>query len=301
MSTTREMSDPTDIPDRDSLQPGPTALRILVGAQLRRLRKSRKISREKAGYTIRGSHSKISRMEGGRCGFKLRDVADLLTLYGVADDTERQALLVLAEQANAPGWWQDYRDVIPDWFEAYLGLEQDAALIRTHEIQFVPGLLQTEDYARAVVAQGHKDEPAELIEHRVELRMRRQSILSEPATHKVWAILDEAALHRRVGGATVMRDQLRHLAERAELPHVTVQVVPFGSDSVAGGVGPVTILRFAQAELDDVVYLEHLAGAQYLTKDSEVRPYQHLMNELSVQAPPPSETPEILRQIMAAM
>ncbi|WP_090934279.1 helix-turn-helix domain-containing protein [Nonomuraea jiangxiensis] len=295
------MGDLTEILRGDFRQPGPTALRILVGAQLRQLREARGISREKAGYTIRASHSKISRMECGRCSFKLRDVADLLILYDVADDAERSALLTLAEQANAPGWWQDYRDVIPDWFDTYLGLEQDAALIRTHEIQFVPGLLQTEDYARAVISQGLRGEPAEQIERRVEVRMRRQRILAAPTPRKLWAVLDEAALRRPIGGAAVMRDQLRRLGELAESPHITLQVMPFSAEGTVGGVGPITVLRFAQAELDDVVYLEHFAGAQYLTKPSEVSPYQQLMNEFIVQAPPPAATREILRQAMAAL
>ncbi|MEO3874343.1 helix-turn-helix transcriptional regulator [Nonomuraea sp. B12E4] len=301
MSITRDMGDLTEILGGDLRQPGPTALRILVGAHLRRLRESRGISREKAGYTIRASHSKISRMECGRCSFKLRDVADLLTLYDMADGAERSALLALTEQANAPGWWQDYRDAIPDWSEPYLGLEQDAALIRTHEIQFVPGLLQTEDYARALIAQGLRHESAELIERRVEVRMRRQRILAASTSRKLWAVLDEAALRRRVGGGAIMRDQLRHLGELAESPHITLQVMPFSAEGAIGGVGPVTILRFAQADLDDVVYLEHFASAQYLTKPSEVSPYQQLMNELIVQAPPPAATGEILRQAMAAL
>ncbi|WP_342779294.1 helix-turn-helix transcriptional regulator [Nonomuraea turkmeniaca] len=288
----------TEMFDSDSLQSGPTALRLLIGAQLRRLRESCGITREEAGYAIRGSHSKISRMESGRTGFKKRDVADLLTLYGVTDDAERASLLALVHQANAPSWWHDYRDAIPDWFEPYLGLEHDAALIRTHEVQFVPGLLQTRDYARAVIAQGHEQDSPEQVERRVALRMRRQEILTPPTPRKLWAVMDEGALRRRVGSEATMRAQLEHLARVAEQPHITLQVFPFASGSAIGGVGPVTMLRFAQAQLNDVVYLEHLTGAQYLTKESDVRHYRHLLDELGVLAPPPAETPALLDRII---
>ncbi|MEQ4715569.1 helix-turn-helix transcriptional regulator [Nonomuraea sp. B19D2] len=301
MSTARDRGDLAEMPGKEAVRSGPTALRILVGAQLRRFREASGISREDAGYAIRGSHSKISRMEGGRTSFKMRDVADLLSLYGVADTAEREALLALAKQANEPTWWHDYRDVVPDWFEDYLGLEQDAALIRTYEVQFVPGLLQTEEYARAIFSLGNKGDSAERIERRVEVRMRRQRILAPPMSHKLWVVLDEAALRHRVGSPEIMRDQLEHLDRMAAQPNITVQVVPFTSGWAVGGVGPVTILRFPQAELRDVVYLEQLAGAQYLAKESEVLPYQRLMDELGVHASPAPDTPAILRQIIGTL
>src|SRR5436305_10753719 len=157
---------------------GPTVLRILLGTQLRRLREAKGVTREDAGWEIRGSESKISRMELGRVGFKERDVADLLTLYGVHDPTERDALLNLARQANNPGWWHRYSDVLPTWFQSYLGLESAASLVRTYEIQFVPGLLQTEAYARAVILLGYADAAAEEIERRGRLRLERRKVLS---------------------------------------------------------------------------------------------------------------------------
>ncbi|MFC4116346.1 helix-turn-helix domain-containing protein [Nonomuraea zeae] len=301
MPTAHNRGDLAETSGSDAVQSGPTALRLLVGAQLRRLREASGISREDAGYAIRGSHSKIGRMEGGRTSFKPRDVADLLTLYGVAEEAERQAVLALAAQANAPAWWQDLRDAVPDWFEAYLGLEQDAAVIRTHEVQLVPGLLQTEDYARAVIARGQGGEAAARQERRLEVRMRRQKILAPPAPRKLWAVLDEAVLHRHVGSREIMRAQLEHLDRMAAASHITVQVVPFTAGSTIGGVGPVTILRFAEAGLGDVVYLEQLAGAHYLTKDSEVLPYQQLMDELGVCAEPASATPAILRRAIDAL
>ncbi|MEU7835297.1 helix-turn-helix transcriptional regulator [Nonomuraea sp. NPDC049129] len=300
MPTVRGTGDLPRISDGDLRQSGPTALRMLVGAYLRQLRESREITREAAGYVIRSSHSKISRLECGRTSFKLRDVADLLTLYGV-DEAERQTVLIMAKQANAPGWWQDYRDVLPDWFDAYLGLEQDAAIIRTYGVQFVPGLLQTEDYARAVIADGYENASAEQIERRVAVRMRRQQILMSPTSRKLWVVMDEAALRRQVGGSTTMRSQLEHLLEMAVLRHVTLQVLPFSSGSRVGGVGPITLLRFAQAELDDVVYLEQLASAQYLSKESDVRPYRHLLNQLGVHAQSAAESRTTLRQIISTL
>ncbi|MFD0784812.1 Scr1 family TA system antitoxin-like transcriptional regulator, partial [Micromonospora azadirachtae] len=152
---------------------GPTVLRMLLGAQLRRLRESSGVTREGAGWEIRASESKISRMELGRVGFKERDVADLLSLYGVKDDEEREVLLKLARDANSPGWWHRYGDVLPSWFQSYLGLESAAALIRTYEVQFVPGLLQTPAYARAVVLLGHGTAAPDEIDRRVGLRVRR--------------------------------------------------------------------------------------------------------------------------------
>ncbi|WP_374225493.1 helix-turn-helix domain-containing protein [Actinomadura sp. NEAU-AAG7] len=277
---------------------GPTVLRMLVGAQLRRLRERAGISTEAAGYEIRGSHSKISRMELGRVGFKERDVADLLTLYGVTDAARRDPLLQLAEQANAPGWWQPYSDVVSSWFEPCLGLEQGAEVIRAYEIQAVPELLQTEDYARALLRARHIDASETEIERRVELCMLRQRILTRPSPVKFWAVLDEAVVRRLVGGALTMRLQLQHLIKVSAEPNITVQVLPFASGGHAAEGGPVTILRFAEPELPDVVYLEQLAGALYPDRNAEVVRYRDVMNRLGVQAEPPSRTPDILRTLL---
>src|SRR5215467_571765 len=216
---------------------GPTVLRMILGTQLRRLREAADVTPDRAGYEIRGSRSKISRMEHGRVGFKERDVADLLTLYGVTDEAVRSHMLALAEHANSQGWWARYDDVMPDWFETYVGLEQATSLIRTYELQFVPGLFQTEDYAREVTVLGHRSAPAEEIERRVSLRIKRQQILSSPTGPRVWAVIDESALRRPLGGREVMREQLIHLIELADRPQITLQVMPFdrGGHSAAGG------------------------------------------------------------------
>ena len=280
---------------------GPTVLRILVGAQLRRYREAAGISTEAAGYEIRGSHSKISRMEHGRVGFKERDVADLLTLYGVTDPSLREPLLELAEQAGAPGWWQGFGDVVPSWFEPYLGLEQGAVLLRVYEAQDVPELLQTGDYARAVLAARHPEAGPEEIERRVELRMRRRRVFERPDPLRLWAVLDEAVLLRMAGGPATMRAQLRHLIEMADLPNITVQILPFATGGHAAEGGPMTLLRFAEPELPDVVYLEHLTCALYPDRASDIARYRDVLNRVSVQAEPPSRTPALLQAALARL
>jgi transcriptional regulator with XRE-family HTH domain len=254
-----------------------------LGAQLRRLREANGISREAAGEAIRGSAAKISRLELGRVGFKERDVADLLTLYGITDEQERQSFLGLAQRANAPGWWHQYDNIMPHWFEMYLGLEQASSVIRTYEPQFVPGLLQTEDCARAIIGLGYPGGSEEEIERRVRLRMRRQQVLTQPSAPSLWAVLDEAALWR-LGGGAMMRAQIQHLIDMAELPNITLQAMPFNSGGHAAAGGPFTILRFAEPDLPDIVYLEQLTSALYLDKTQDVDHYLVIMDRLSVQA-----------------
>jgi hypothetical protein len=278
---------------------GPTVLRIVLGAELRRLREARGISRAKAGWEIRSSESKISRMELGRVGFKERDVDDLLTLYGVADAAERGALLTLARQANAPGWWQRFGDVLPAWFQDYVGLEASAALIRAYEVQFVPGLLQTPEYARAVIRLGYLDSTEEEIERRVSLRMRRQQALARPNGPRLWAVVDEAALRRPIGGPAVMRAQLEALIEATRRRTVRLQVVPFGVGGHSAAGGSYTILRFSDGDLPDIVYVEQLTSALYLDKREDVEHYTAAMERLVIEAEPPGRTGQLLRRILA--
>ncbi len=280
---------------------GPTVLRMVVGGQLRRLREARKISASAAGDTIRATHSKISRMELGRVSFRQRDVADLLTLYGVHDEQERAAFLALALEANVPGWWHDSADLLPGWFEPYLGLEEAASVIRNYEVQFVPGQLQTADYARAVIQLGHPRASAEEIERRIALRVSRQQMLARSGGPRFWAVVDEAALRRPLGGTEVMRAQIDHLIEVAALPSVTLQVVPFlaGGHSAAGG--PFSLLRFPEPDLPDVVYLEQLTSALYLERREDVDSYQAVMERLCVQATAADDTVTILRQLRQAL
>lgn len=277
---------------------GPTVLRILLGAQLRRLREEKGVSRESAGWEIRASESKISRMELGRVGFKERDIADLLTLYGVTEEKDRTALITLAREANSPGWWQRYNAVLPSWFQSFLGLESAAALIRTYEVQFIPGLLQTGDYARAVVLLGHANAPAEENDRRVSLRIARQRLLNRSDAPQVWAVVDEAALRRPIGGVKVMRAQIEALIEFNKLPNVRLQVIPFFAGGHAAAGGAFTILRFADQELPDVVYVEQLTSAVYLDKREDLDEYASAMERLCVEAEPPERTIEILHQML---
>ncbi|MET8649249.1 MULTISPECIES: helix-turn-helix domain-containing protein [Nocardia] len=273
---------------------GPTVLRIALGGQLRRLRESKGISREDAGESIRGSHAKISRLELGRTGFKERDIRDLLTLYGVIDPEEREAFLDLARKANEPGWWHRYSDLLPSWFSTYLGLEQAAGKIRTYEAHLVPGLLQTPEYAKAVLTLGTDDADTD---RRVAVRQRRQQLLFRPIEPPiVWAVIDEAALHRPVGGAAVHRKQMEHLIDLADVPNITIQVLPYSAGEHAAAGSSFSILRFAEPELPDIVYLEHLTSALYLDRRQDLAQYLSVMDRLSVQALPPDKSIDMLRK-----
>ena len=276
---------------------GPTVLRMLLGAQLRRLREASGVTREGAGWEIRASESKISRMELGRVGFKERDVADLLTLYGVTDAEERETLLKLARDANSPGWWHRYGDVLPAWFQSYLGLEAAAVLIRTYEVQFVPGLLQTPAYARAVVLLGHGSAAPDEIDRRVALRMRRQELLRRAEPPQLWAVIDEAALRRPIGGPGVMRDQLTALIEATRSPNIRLQIIPFAAGGHAAAGGAFTILRFGDQDLPDIVYIEQLTSAIYLDKRDDLDHYALAMERLCVEAEPPERTPDLLARL----
>lgn len=276
---------------------GPTALRILLGSQLRKLREAKNVTREEAGHIIRGSESKISRMELGRVGFKERDVADLLTLYGVVDEEARAAVLDLVATANEPGWWHRFNDVLPTWFQAYVGLEEAATRIRTYEVQFVPGLLQTKEYARAVVTAGAAGIGAEEIARRVDLRLERQKIFDKPDGPVFWAVIDEAALRRPIGGVEVMRAQIEHLIDLMRQPNITIQIMPFSYGGHSAEGGAFSILRFADTDLPDVVYVEQLASALYLDKREDVDRYTEVMERLCAVSTTPDETIELLRTI----
>jgi transcriptional regulator with XRE-family HTH domain len=272
---------------------GPTVLRILLGTQLRRLRESRGISAQLAAKAIRGSESKISRMELGRNAIREIDVLDLLTLYGVGP-VEREQLLTLAEQANRPGWWHRFNDILPDWFLPYVGMEEAATSIRVYEPQFVPGLLQIPTYTAAVL--DVCDIPIGQSERHVILRQERQRRFTEGRL-KLWAIVEETALRRPVGSTKILRDQLCYLLSLSHRPNYTLQIIPFGMSGHAVRTG-FTILRFAEPDLPDVAYLEHLTGALYFDKKSEVDRYLLTMERLSIVAAKPDSTPGILTALI---
>ena len=266
----------------------PSVLRILLGGQLRRLRESKRITLEEAGNVIRASHSKVSRLESGRVGFKDRDVVDLFMHYGVTDQAQLQVLREIAVRANSRGWWSDYSDILPSWFEEYISLEQAATEIRGYEVQFVPGLLQTAEYARAVTLLAYSN-PKE-IARRVSLRMARQARLSEAEPARLGLVLDEATLIRPIGGVSVMRGQLKHLVEMAQRPNVTIQILPFKAGGHAAAGGPFSVLRFAGSDLSDIVFLEQLTTAQYLEKPDMVRKYLSVMERLQLEAASPQDS-----------
>ena len=290
--------DPQDAPVGDD--PGPTARRIIVGAQLRRLREGADVTRSAAGYHIRGSESKISRMESGKVGFKLRDVEDLLTLYGEHDAGRRDHLLGLAKRGNEPGWWQRSGEAVPEWFSEYVGLEAAAVRIQTYELLFVPGLLQTEDYARAIVTRGRAETAGPLAEERVRVRMSRQRLLARPDAPRLWAVVDESVLHRPIGGPKVLAGQLDHLAEMSRRPNISLQVVPNALSGYSGEAA-FTMLRFAEPDVPDITYIEGLTGALYLDRLGEVEEYTRVMDQLTIDAYSPDETRSLLGKLRSGM
>lgn len=285
-----------DDPDNEQSGAAPTARRMMLGAQLRQLREAAEVSRVDAGYAIRGSESKMSRLELGRVGFKERDIADLLTMYGVSDPAERETYIDMAKRSNEPGWWRRDADVIPGWFNNYIGLEESASRIQSYEHQFVPGLLQTEDYARAIVRHGLLDFDDAEIDRRVALRMRRQKVLAGPDAPQLWVVIDESVLRRPIGGRKVLADQVDALLELTKSPRISVQVLTYKHSHYAVG-GAFTMLRFADRALPTVVYVEHLTGALYLERLDDVEAYSRALDRLAVNA----QTPDESRQLLAKM
>jgi transcriptional regulator with XRE-family HTH domain len=274
----------------------PTVRRRIVGAQLRR--EAAGVTRKEAAEALLATENKIGRVEQGRAGLDEDGVIALLKLYGIDDRGERDALLTVVREAGRPGWLQAYSSSMPAWFRPYVDLEEAAQVIRTYEVQFIPGLLQTPEYTRAVIAQGMSDPPAEEIDRRVELRMRRQRILHQSHPPRLWAVIDEAALWRPMGGVDVARAQLRALHEAARRENVTVQVMPFRVGGHAGEAGAFTILRFPEPELPDIAYIEQLTSAMYLEKDDDMDHYTAAMERLCVQSASPEESMDLISKII---
>jgi transcriptional regulator with XRE-family HTH domain len=275
---------------------GPAAARLRLGARLRSLREEAGISRDTAAAAIGSSTPKVSRMELGRTAVKARDLAGLLTLYGVSDEAERETTLALCRHGGARGWWQGYGDAVPAWMRHYLGLEQAATLIRSYDVQYVPGLLQAPAYARAVLSL--PGGPAgERAERALVVRMQRQQILHREQPPCLWAVIDEAALRRPIGGTAVMRAQVEHLLEITQLRHVNIQVLPFRAGGHRAGGGPVILLRFAGDQLPDLVYLEQLNSAVYPSSPSDLAYYLDVLNQLAAEADPPIASTMLLNEI----
>ncbi|MEU5523381.1 helix-turn-helix transcriptional regulator [Streptomyces sp. NPDC047860] len=277
----------------------PSVLRRILGRQLEELRGRAGLTYEEAGAAIGVSHSTIRRMEAAKVArLRLADAEKLLRVYGVRDQQEIDTFLKSVREANKRGWWHTYRDVMPDWFAAYLSLEQAALQIRAYESQIVHGLLQTEAYARALLSAGNPHVPAEATERRIALRMRRQELLRREAPPRVWVVMDETVLRWPVGGTDVMRAQIDHLIEIQRLPQVTLQIMPFSNGPhPAVRAGAFQLFRFRARELPDVVYLDGLVGAVYLDKGADVVVYREALDRVSAQATPVPRTEAVLERI----
>lgn len=277
----------------------PSVLRMILGRQLEELRTRAGLTYEQAGAALGVSHSTIRRMEAAKVArLRLADAEKLLQVYGVTDQQEIDTFLKSVREANKRGWWHTYRDVLPDWFAAYLSLEQAALQIRAYENQFVHGLLQTESYARALLGAGNPHAPAEATERRVALRMRRQELLTRREPPRVWVVMDETVLRWPVGGADVMRAQVDHLIEMNRLPQVTLQIMRFvNGPHPAMRAGAFHLFRFRARELPDIVYLNGLVGAVYLDKSDDVVVYREALDRLGAQAAPAGKTEALLGAI----
>ncbi len=278
---------------------GPTVLRMILARQLQALREKAGMSYEQAADAIYSSQWTIRRMERAEGGLKPLTVKSLLTTYGVTDAREIDAFLALCRDANKPGWWHSYDDVLPGWFRTFVGLEEAATLIRGYEPHWVPGLLQTPDYARASVRTGFPNATDTQVERRVALRLARQQVLTRPDSPRLWMVIDEAALRRPAAttGTAIMRDQLDRLIEATEMPHITVQVLPFTAGLHPAMYGPFRIFRFGEPELPDIVYGESLTSAYYIDNPGEAAAYIQALDRISAQAAPADETTKVLGAI----
>ncbi|MEU2601867.1 helix-turn-helix domain-containing protein [Streptomyces hirsutus] len=281
-------------------EPAPTLLKMLVGVQLAGFREDAGLAQDQAARSVGFSAAKLSRIESGkgRRPPTERDIRALLELYGT-DDYEVSVLVKLLQRAGEPGWWQRYdKRLMPEWFDRLVGLQEAAATIRTFEIQYVPGLLQTAAYTRAVVERGLPNAPAGEVRRRIELRMRRAELLTRDGAPQLWAVIDESVLLRVLGSAEVMREQLAHLMRMAERPNVTLQIVPLSVTNASAPAIPVTYLRFGGLDLPDVVYLEHIRSANFLEDLDETEEYRIALDRLADEALRPRESLDLLRAAM---
>jgi transcriptional regulator with XRE-family HTH domain len=270
----------------------PTVRRRRLASELRRLREAAGLTIDEVGDKLECSASKISRIETGHVGVTPRDVRDMLELYPV-DDDQREALVQLARDARKKGWWHAYNEVFTG---AFVGLESDASFLHAFQALLVPGLLQTEGYMRAIIRAIRPDHTDEVIERRVTARLTRQKLLTDPQPPEYWAIIDEAVLSRMVGGPEVMRGQLMRLVEVGSLPHVTLQVIPFGAGAHAGMEGPFMILGFPEPADPDVVYVENTLSGSYLEEPPEVYRYTLMFDHLRATAFNPADTLQMVRE-----
>lgn len=272
----------------------PTVRRRELAARLRALRRDAGRSVDEVAQHLLCSPAKISRIETAQRSASPRDVRDLCDYYGVTDAHQRDQLMELAQLAKQRAWWQGFEEV-NQTYQTLIGLEAEAVSVRAYESILVPGLLQTADYARAVIEAGQPDLSADSISRLVEVRQNRQAILTGNQPPSFWAILDEGVAHRLVGGSQVMAEQLRQLVRFSQLPHVTVQLVSFEAGAHAGMTTHFVVLEFAQREVEDVVYIEGLTGALYLDRDEELARHRRTFDYLRATAASPAASAARLR------
>jgi transcriptional regulator with XRE-family HTH domain len=278
----------------------PTLRGRRLALELLHRRESTGMTREEVARQLEWSTSTLFRIETGRSRPQPGNVRVLLELYGVTGP-ERDGLIQLARDARQPGWWHSFRDVLPNPYEVYIGLEAGAASIRNFEPLLVPGLLQTEAYTRELSRNGPLELDRDEVERRVEVRMARQKILTRGDRPRLWAVIDEAVIHRQVGGPAVMRGQLRHLVESAEQGKTTLQVVPYSAGAHAGTTGPFVVLNFPEPTDPAVVYVETLAGDIYLEERSDVNRYTLAFERLLAAALHPDESVRLIEQAASTM
>ncbi|WP_432097288.1 helix-turn-helix domain-containing protein [Streptomyces sp. bgisy100] len=279
---------------------GPTVRKRQLGSELRRLRENAGKRIEDVAEHLECSMSKISRVETGQAPIKARDVRDLLEWFGVEDPAQVEAVMQIHKDAQQQGWWAHYEEVLPSGMATYAGLESDAVALRSYEPIFVHGLLQTEDYARAVIAAVRPNEPSE-VERLVRFRMERQDLLSrKPDPLELWVVVEEAALRRPVGSAEIMAAQIKHLIHVAALPNVTIQVMPTSKGAHAAMAGTFSLLEFG-AKAPTIVYVDSIAGNVYLEKERDVRKFIQTFDLVRAAGPDPLETPAILENIAREM
>ncbi|NNN34725.1 helix-turn-helix domain-containing protein [Streptomyces sp. S3(2020)] len=278
-------------------RPAPTVGQVVLGKRLQELREAAGLKREEAAKVLRVAPATVRRMEMAEVALKIPYVQLLLSTYGVSEE-ETDAFVALAEEANQPGWWQRFHDVLPDWFSLYVSLEGAARIIRSYEPHFVPGLLQTEAYARAVMEAGTiAQQGSDTIERHVSLRMTRQQLLEKPDPPHLWVIMDETVLCRPVGqGGEVMREQLDRLLEFAERDRVTLQIAEFAAGPHPGTYAPFSLFRFAEPELPDMAFTEYLTGALYLDSRAEVSAHLETLDHMTARAASAERTKKILRE-----
>ncbi|RAY11771.1 transcriptional regulator [Actinomadura craniellae] len=270
-----------------------------LALELTKRREAAGLSREEVTRRLEWAGSTLFRIETGRTKPQPRSVRELLDLYNVTG-AEKEGLLQLARDARKAGWWHSFRDVLPDPYQVFIGLEEGAVAVRTFEPLMVPGLLQTPDYARAMIRGGPQELDPDEIERRVEVRTARQELLNRPDRPRLWAVLDEAVLHRQVGGAAVMKHQLAHLIEMAEQGRTTIQVVPFAAGAHAGTTGPFVMLDFAEPTDPTVVYLESLPDGVYLEGASDIARFMIAFDRLLAAALHPDQSVTLIQRIADA-